>query len=1047
MTSHCEIKQGRAPQATIARQRLEAFFHRTSRAACGLALLVLLILSSQARLFAATLPSGFMETLVTSGLSNPTAMAFAPDGRIFVCQQGGQLRVIKNGSLLATPFLTVTVDSQGERGLLGLAFDPNFNTNHFIYIYYTATTPALHNRVSRFTANGDVAVAGSELTLLDLNNLSSATNHNGGAMHFGPDGKLYIAVGENATPANSQSLSNLLGKILRINADGTIPTDNPTSFPGITGTTSGVNRAIWSVGLRNPYTFAFQNGTGRMFINDVGQNTWEEINDGRAGVNYGWPTTEGPTTDARFVSPLFWYGHGTSATTGCAITGGAFYNPATNQFPSDYTGTYFFADFCSGWIRRLNPASGNTVTDFASGINSPVDLQVGSDGSLYYLARGAGAIYKVQYTASLAPSITTQPASQSALAGQPVTFSVAASGSQPLSYQWQRNGVNINGATGASYTIPAVAPGDNNAHFRVIVTNTFGSTTSNDAILTIQQSNPPTGIINAPANGSFYNAGDTINYSGTATDPEDGVLPPSAFTWQVDFHHDTHVHPFIPATTGSRSGSFVIPTLGETSTNVWYRIILTVTDSGGLTHTSYVEIFPRVSTISLAANFNGLLLTVDGQPQATPFNVNSVVGMTRSLGAISPQTVNGVTYEFETWSDGGAATHDISTPATATTYTAIFHIKTTSPSDTIQFAASAYNVNESEPSATITLTRSGNLSLAATVDFAASNGTASDRSDYTTALGTLTFEAGVTSKTFNILLTDDAYVENNETVNLTLSNPTNGTSLGTQSTALLVINDNDTIQPVANPADDAQFFVRQHYHDFLNREPDPGGLGYWTFQINKCNGDALCIHNTRIGVSAAFFVEQEFQQTGYFVYRIYKAALGRRVAYLEFMKDRSRLQVSGNLDAEKQSYALDFVQRAEFQTKYQGKTTDTSFVDALLQIVRDASGIDLSSKRAELMTEYDTGSDQTDARARTVRKLIEYPDYLQGEYNRAFVLAQYFGYLRRDPDESGYLFWLDVLNNKVPNNYRSMVCAFITSAEYQDRFSPIRTHTNSECGP
>jgi glucose/arabinose dehydrogenase len=1047
MTSYCEIKQGRAPQAIIGRQRLEALFLHPSRAACGLALLVLLIFSSQAQLYAATLPSGFAETLVASGLSNPTAMAFAPDGRIFVCQQGGQLRVIKNGSLLATPFLTVTVDSQGERGLLGIAFDPNFNSNHFIYIYYTATTPALHNRVSRFTANGDVAVAGSELTLLDLNNLSSASNHNGGAMHFGPDGKLYIAVGENATPANAQSLSNLLGKILRINADGTIPSDNPTSFPGIAGTTSGVNRAIWSVGLRNPYTFAFQNGTGRMFINDVGQNTWEEINDGRAGVNYGWPTTEGPTTDARFVSPLFWYGHGTSATTGCAITGGAFYNPAVNQFPSDYTGTYFFADFCSGWIRRLNPASGNTVTDFASGINSPVDLQVGSDGSLYYLARGVGAIYKVQYTASLAPSITTQPASQTIPSGQPVTFNVAASGSQPLSYQWQRNGVNINGATSASYNIPAVAPGDNGAHFRVIVSNSFGSTPSDDAILTIKQSSPPTGTITAPANGSFYNAGDTINYSGTATDPEDGALPPSAFTWQVDFHHDTHVHPFIPATSGATSGSFVIPTLGETSTNVWYRIILTVTDSGGLTHTSYVEIFPRVSTISLAANFNGLLLTVDGQPQATPFNVNSVVGMTRTLGAVSPQTVNGVTYEFETWSDGGAATHDISTPATATTYTAIFHIKTTTPPNPIQFSASAYNVNESETSATITLTRSGNLGLAASVDYAASNGTASDRSDYTTALGTLTFEAGVTSKTFNILLTDDAYVENNETVNLTLSNPTNGTSLGPQSTALLVINDNDTVQPNSNPVDVAQFFVRQHYHDFLNREPDPGGLGYWTFQITKCNGDALCIHNTRIGVSAAFFVEQEFQQTGYFVYRMYKASLGRRVPYLEFMKDRSRLQVGANLEIEKQAYALEFVQRAEFQTKYQGKSTDAAFVDALLQTVRDASGIDLTSKRAELMTEYNTGSDQTDARARAVRKLIEYPDYLQGEYNRAFVLAQYFGYLRRDPDEGGYLFWLDVLNNKVPNNYRNMVCAFITSAEYQDRFSPVRTHTNSECGP
>ena len=297
-------------------------------------------------------PTGFAETQVASGLSSPTAMAFAPDGRLFVCQQGGQLRVIKNGTLLAAPFLTVTVSSSGERGLLGVAFDPDFASNHFVYVYYTATTPAVHNRVSRFTANGDVAVPGSETILLELNNLSSATNHNGGAMHFGPDGKLYIAVGENANSANAQTLGNLLGKILRINRDGSIPADNP-----FFNQATGVNRAIWALGLRNPFTFAFQPGTGRMFINDVGEGTWEEINDGMAGANYGWPSTEGPTTNPAHRGPIFYYGHGSGGTTGCAITGGAFYNPATLQFPPQYEGQYFFADFCSGWIRRLDPAT------------------------------------------------------------------------------------------------------------------------------------------------------------------------------------------------------------------------------------------------------------------------------------------------------------------------------------------------------------------------------------------------------------------------------------------------------------------------------------------------------------------------------------------------------------------------------------------------------------------------------------------------------------------------------------------------------------------
>jgi len=334
---------------------------------------------------AATLPSGFSEQLVATGLADPTAMAFAPDGRLFVTEQSGRLRVVKNGALLASPFLTVLVDSSGERGLLGVTFDPNFATNNFVYVYYTATLPAVHNRISRFTAAGDVAAAGSETIILELNNLSAATNHNGGAIHFGPDGKLYAAVGENANGANAQNMSNLLGKMLRLNPDGSIPTDNP-----FFSTASGRNRAIWALGVRNPFTFSFQPGTGRMFINDVGQATWEEVNDGAAGANYGWPATEGPTTDPRFVSPIFAYGHGTGATTGCAITGGAFYNPSTAMFPTDHVGQYFFADFCSGWIRRLDPAT-RTAVGFASGVSSPVDLKVAADGALYSLARGGGS--------------------------------------------------------------------------------------------------------------------------------------------------------------------------------------------------------------------------------------------------------------------------------------------------------------------------------------------------------------------------------------------------------------------------------------------------------------------------------------------------------------------------------------------------------------------------------------------------------------------------------------------------------------------------------
>jgi glucose/arabinose dehydrogenase len=370
---------------------------------------------------AATLPAGFTETLMASGLSTPTAMAFSPDGRLFVCEQGGRLRVIKNGALLATPFVTLAVSSIGERGLLGVAFDPSFTTNGFVYVYYTTSTAPIHNRVSRFTANGDVAVAGSELPLMDLETLG-ATNHNGGALHFGVDGKLYIAVGENAVPSNAQLLTNRLGKILRINKDGSIPADNPFFT-----TATGVNRSIWALGLRNPFTFAIEPLFGAMFINDVGQNTWEEINNGVAGANYGWPTTEGATTNPNFVSPTYAYDHGD----GCAISGGAFASFANlPQFPMTYWGGYFFADFCGGWMRaRLQ--NGNVV-DFASGISRPVDLQIGSDGRLYYLARGTGTttgvVMRVQHSAP-APdfdlSANDSDAAISVEGGNPLTIAMA----------------------------------------------------------------------------------------------------------------------------------------------------------------------------------------------------------------------------------------------------------------------------------------------------------------------------------------------------------------------------------------------------------------------------------------------------------------------------------------------------------------------------------------------------------------------------------------------------------------------------------------------
>ena len=330
-------------------------------------------------------PNGFTQSQVASGLAGPMDMEFAPDGRLFVAEEAGKVRIVKPNGTLAT-FLDISskVDIAGERGLMGVTFDPNFATNHFVYLYYTrkatATTP-VHNRVVRVTASGDSAVAGSEVLVFRLNN-QSAQIHQGGALDFGNDGKLYLSTGDNATPGNAQSLGNLFGKVLRINKDGTIPTNNP-----FYATASGNNRAIWALGLRNPFKFAIKPGTSTIFINDVGEDTWEEINQGAAGANYGWPIYEGPESDAKYIPPIFAYGHGSTNTTGCSITGGAFYNPATVQFPSGYVGDYFFADFCNGWIRRYDPATDKAM-GFATGLGSVVDLDVNKDGSLYYLSRG-----------------------------------------------------------------------------------------------------------------------------------------------------------------------------------------------------------------------------------------------------------------------------------------------------------------------------------------------------------------------------------------------------------------------------------------------------------------------------------------------------------------------------------------------------------------------------------------------------------------------------------------------------------------------------------
>ncbi|QMU27500.1 PQQ-dependent sugar dehydrogenase [Adhaeribacter radiodurans] len=620
---------------------------------------------------AQSFPAGFTQVLVTKGINKPTTMAFAPDGRIFVAQQRGEVRIVKNGELLPNYFMDLSVNSNGERGLIGLALDPDFTNNQYLYAYYTLAD-ASRNRISRFTANGDEVVPGSEVVLLNLDTLSTAVNHNGGALHFGKDGKLFVAIGDNNRSANSQSLDIYHGKILRINTDGSVPNGNPFK------TGSSQRKRVWAYGLRNPYTFSIQPRTGKIFVNDVGQVTWEEINDATTGgKNFGWPITEGFSINPDYANPVYAYPHADTDGTGCAISGGVFFNPTNTNYPATYWGNYFFQDLCNNWINVLDLSGSTPVRKpFATGLNTnSLGISVGNDGNLYYLQRNSSALYKIIYTTNAAPKVVQQPTSVTVSAGQPTTFQVVATGTPTLTYQWQKNGANIPGATGPSYTIARTTMA-NAGNYRVIVKNKVGSAISNLATLKVTPfNNAPVAVINTPANNFFYHAGDTIRFAGSATDAEDGTLPARNFSWFVNFHHDTHVHDGPPIADGVRNGSFVIPTSGEVAANVWYRIYAVVKDSKGLTDTVYRDIHPYLSTIALATQPAGLKVTLDGQPVTAPLSVSSVEGIERTIGPVSPQTLNGKTYVFAKWLHSEPANQTIATPRNNVTYTAVYQEK------------------------------------------------------------------------------------------------------------------------------------------------------------------------------------------------------------------------------------------------------------------------------------------------------------------------------------------------------------------------------------
>ncbi len=631
----------------------------------------------------------FQNEVLATGFALPTSIKFLPDGRLLVVELAGKIRVLPPPYTQAdpTPFLQLTnVGSAGvQQGVYDIALDPGFATNHYYYLFYTLGTPN-RDRLSRFTANATNTgtVAGSEVVLYQDPQDANAEHH-GGAINFGNDGKIYFTTGEHFDASAAQALNNPRGKIHRINPDGTVPTDNPF----YDGAGPHVD-SIWAYGLRNPYRASYDAPTGRLFVGDVGGNDYstavEEVDLGKAGANYGWPNCES-NCSAPYTNGIYSYPHNGRDS---AITGGFVYRGT--QYPSSYQGSYFFADYTQNWIRRLTlDANGNVTGVFnfepADGsVDGPygdiVYLTEGPDGALYYVdlgysdiggTFGVSKIRRIRYTQSnQAPVAMSSANPTSGPVPLAVTFSSAGSvdpEGQPLTYSWSFGDGGI--STQANPTHTYAQPGQYTARLTV----SDGVNSSLSPPITISVGNKPTAAILSPQDGVFFKAGDVISFSGDATDAEDGTLPASAFTWNIDFLHEGHVHPGIPQI-GVKSGTFTIPTTGhDFSGNTRYKITLTVTDSTGLTDTKSVIIWPTKVNLTFDTAPTGLTLYLDGIAKTTPFVYDTLVGFNHNIDARN-QSAGSSNFTFASWSDNGAQQHTVVVPSVAQTYIATYNVAT-----------------------------------------------------------------------------------------------------------------------------------------------------------------------------------------------------------------------------------------------------------------------------------------------------------------------------------------------------------------------------------
>ncbi len=524
-------------------------------------------------------PEFSTEVVATVPPFSLVGLDFAPDGRLFVWQKNGVIRIIKNGVLLPTPFLDISskVNTFDDRGFWGFDFDPDFATNRFVYLSYTFEeggnpndTGPKTSRLTRVTVNPtnpDVAMANTETTILGSIAIPPCSNypagsdciaadggsHSIGSLEFAPDGTLYVGSGDGADVASAdplalraQDLNSFNGKILRINKDGTAPTNNPF-YDG----TNSIRSKVWLYGVRNPFRFSIQQETGEIWFGDVGWNTWEEIDRGVRGGNYGWPCYEGtgtqPAYQAAFAAcrnlpasavkpPYHTYNH----SVGTAAIGGPFYHGTA--YPQQYHGNFFFADYSGNYIKRVVFDANNqpvSVQPFATNVPAPVAMTVGPDGLIYYLSFTTGEIRRIRSNGPAA-AITATPSN--GLSPLTVAFSSAGTvnpGGGPLTYLW--NFGDGTTSTAANPTHTYTFTGVKTYTVMLTVTNQSGLSSSATTTVTIG-STPPTPTITSPADGTHVQPGQTVTYQGSATDPQDGALTGSALSWTVLLHHNTHIH-------------------------------------------------------------------------------------------------------------------------------------------------------------------------------------------------------------------------------------------------------------------------------------------------------------------------------------------------------------------------------------------------------------------------------------------------------------------------------------------------------------------------